>query len=113
MAFDKRAYMRIYNALPKSKAARAAYDKANSAAAYQRFKAWNERNPEKKNAHDRLNDALRYGRITKSEFCTKCGTKGRVEGHHADYSKPLEVVWLCKSCHMKQHPRHNEATDNE
>ena len=31
--------------------------------------------------------------------------QGRVgpDPHNEDYSKPLEVVWLCKSCHKRLH----------
>lgn len=31
--------------------------------------------------------------------CIKCGKK-KVEAHHEDYSKPLEVLWLCKKHHI-------------
>jgi hypothetical protein len=31
--------------------------------------------------------------------CSKCKVKCKPHGHHPDYSKPLEVVWLCPGCH--------------
>lgn len=37
-------------------------------------------------------------------FCEKCGTtEVKLERHHPDYSKPLEVVTLCRLCHEKLH----------
>lgn len=32
----------------------------------------------------------------------KCGST-QVEMHHEDYSKPLEVEWSCKKCHVDTH----------
>lgn len=34
--------------------------------------------------------------------CKICG-KEKVDAHHDDYSKPLEVKWLCRGCHRKHH----------
>lgn len=34
--------------------------------------------------------------------CEKCG-ETKVEMHHEDYDKPLEVIWLCRICHMDLH----------
>ena len=50
---------------------------------------------------ERTRQATRYavktGRLTKPDACS-CG-KSPVEAHHADYSDPMNVEWLCKLCH--------------
>lgn len=33
--------------------------------------------------------------------CSKCGSTSSLSRHHHDYSKPLDVVILCRSCHQK------------
>lgn len=51
-----------------------------------------------------LNAAVRSGELLRPNSCQRCGsTKGRIEGHHPDYSLPLEVVWLCSECHGLRH----------
>lgn len=50
--------------------------------------------------------AVRRGQIQRPETCSDCGKPHRkVQGHHPDYDKPYDVVWLCPPCHRKQHPR--------
>lgn len=45
--------------------------------------------------------ALRTGDIKRAPICQKCNKKCKTQGHHTDYLKPLEVIWLCSSCHAK------------
>ena len=33
--------------------------------------------------------------------CKECGKPAQM--HHEDYSKPLEVTWLCRRCHLQVH----------
>lgn len=34
--------------------------------------------------------------------CEACGEK-KSEAHHCDYSKKLDIVWLCRQCHVNSH----------
>jgi hypothetical protein len=54
-------------------------------------------------ARSNVGYALAKGRMNKPDACQKCGARGKVEAHHNDYSMPLQVDWLCRSCHSYLH----------
>lgn len=47
--------------------------------------------------------ALRNGSLQKMP-CEKCG-KEKTQAHHDDYSKPLDIRWLCSKHHSEHHRR--------
>ena len=85
--------------------ARKAYSKTTSGkAAHSRSKnRWLESNRIKRSAHLILQYAVRRGDVTKGAVCSECSAGGKIHGHHEDYLKPLDVVWLCPKCHSRKH----------
>ena len=75
--------------------------KVCSPAGMSRLRRSRKENPERYRAYNILNRALRAGKIVKPDLCQKCREPGRLHGHHSDYSKPLEVDWLCAKCHSE------------
>ena len=53
----------------------------------------------KKYARSQAEYAEESGRLLKKLNCEKCGGVDNIQKHHPDYTKPLEVVWLCRYCH--------------
>lgn len=45
--------------------------------------------------------AVSKGIIIKPKKCEVCNLVKILQGHHEDYSKPLEVIWLCWTCHAQ------------
>lgn len=70
-----------------------------------------ERNPTHYNANKALDQALIAGKIQRPDHCSICGCSSdehRIEAHHEDYSKPLDVVWCCTPCHRALDMRRRE-----
>ena len=65
------------------------------------------KHPEKMAARNKVATAIENG--TLNQFpCCKCGAINS-EAHHEDYSKPLEVIWLCPKHHAERHVEINDA----
>lgn len=60
-----------------------------------------QREPEKYAARNAVSNAIRDGKLTRQP-CKVCGSL-ESEAHHEDYSKPLDVVWLCFKHHREIH----------
>lgn len=43
--------------------------------------------------------ALATGRLKKPATCQRCGQRPPTQIHHSDYGKPLQVRFLCATCH--------------
>jgi hypothetical protein len=70
-------------------------------------KTYHKRYPMKYAAHVIFRNYVRDGKIIAETFCSCCKSTEKIEGHHDDYTKPLEVRWLCEKCHKEWH-RHNK-----
>jgi hypothetical protein len=92
-----REYDRLRNKLPHNVARRKKYAEENPEVVRAIRKRWEEKNPEKAKAAQTLTNAVRDKMISKKP-CEVCGNE-KVEAHHDDYTKPLEVRWLCKKHH--------------
>lgn len=69
---------------------------------------WAKRNPEKRAAHKAVGNAVRSGLLVKPDVCSRCREPGVLHGHHEDYSRQLDVEWLCRNCHGREHRRYDE-----
>jgi hypothetical protein len=54
-------------------------------------------------ANGLVNKRIKLGHLKRPDRCERCGERSRTDGHHPDYSRPLDVVFLCRSCHMRLH----------
>ena len=69
-------------------------------------RAWFERNRKRVYAANRagrlVRKAIESGELRRAKTCEACGRTGcKIEAAHRDYLKPLDVKWLCVSCHRR------------
>jgi hypothetical protein len=78
------------------------------------------RDPEKNKARMKLFHAVARGEVRKADRCERCGAldtpgyagQSLLHGHHHDYGKPLDVEWLCISCHTRVHMAAHDANQD-
>lgn len=71
-------------------------------------KRYRQGHPEKIKAHQAVYIVTRNGSLKRSAFCEICRLPAKTHGHHVDYTKPLEIEWLCRKCHVEVHKRRKE-----
>lgn len=64
------------------------------------------RNDPKIQVRFKVRAAILAGKVVRPSNCPRCGAPENIEGHHKDYSKPLELEWLCRACHKKEHRKY-------
>lgn len=73
----------------------------------EKYKIWAEKYKEKVKEKNKcrwtLCNAVRDGKIIRPNICDICKKEKKVDAHHDDYSKPLEVKWVCRKCHHQIH----------
>ena len=66
----------------------------------------------KESAYRAVKTAIKNGVLLRPSVCQNCGTipkpttdgRAAIQAHHADYSRPLDVEWICAKCHRKETP---------
>lgn len=69
----------------------------------QRRRRYQTEHDDRVSAHRKVNKALRTGDLVRPDVCNRCGQEARLDAHHEDYSRPLDVEWLCRTCHRRHH----------
>lgn len=117
---EHRAHVRKYNKTAKGKASKKRYAQTPEHKEYQRKKSklWHLKNYKphkrsrlkfltsedqtiKRKARVKAQTAVKNGTLIK-EKCFYCKSK-YTQMHHPDYSKPLEVIWVCRNHHLDIH----------
>ena len=71
--------------------------------AYKAASAWGKRNRYKSRAHGAVQRAVNKGTLVAPSSCERCDdSEARLHASHDDYSKQLEVEWLCPLCHVRK-----------
>lgn len=107
-AYQKRPEQRKYFAAWMRKNRQTAKGKERNAYYNETYR---ERWPGRQKARLTLYNAIRSGHIIRQP-CIICGT-AKAEAHHPDYSKALEVIWLCMPCHKELHHTSHKLTTEQ
>ena len=69
--------------------------------------------PKKYKCRMTTHSAIENGSLIRPDICSVCcGTDKYIQAHHDNYDRPLEVVWLCNSCHNELHKQLRDTERN-
>ena len=89
------------NPEPSRQAARL-YNRRHRKVKHERLRLYNQAHPDRTAAVAAVQHAKYTGKLA-PQPCEVCGATERIQGHHDDYSKPLDVRWLCAIHHKAVH----------
>jgi hypothetical protein len=69
---------------------------------------WGEKFPERVKIHKQVNNAIRMDEIVRPNYCPRCGRKKRPQAHHYNYIHFMNFIWLCASCHKREHNKNKK-----
>ncbi len=108
-----KAYDRLRSTLPHRKEAKSEYGKREEVK--ERKRKLVPKDPltakKRKDAAVAVSNAVRDGRMSR-EPCFICGNPD-TQGHHPDYDRVYDVVWLCTKHHGEVHRDYNHESDAE
>lgn len=98
-------YDRMRGSMPHRVAARKDYAKTpeGKRAHARALKVSAARFPDRAKARIQFGNAVRDGCVIPWPVCAVPECCGKPHGHHPDYSRPLDVVWLCDKHHKEAH----------
>lgn len=67
--------------------------------------------PQRHAARRAVAEAEERGELVRPAACEECQSPSPLQGHHPDYSRPLDVQWLCSECHGKAHRKPLRASE--
>jgi len=64
---------------------------------------WYKNHPKQNKAQHDVFCATRNKTLTPPRNCERCKKETKLEAHHYNYDKTLDVVWVCAVCHNQIH----------
>jgi hypothetical protein len=84
---------------------------ANMRANRRKHSDLNDEQRKKANVRSLSKHYLQQGLI-KWQPCVACGSE-ESEMHHESYDRPMDVTWLCRPCHLKEHKTPSQKSSEE
>jgi len=74
--------------------------------------SYRKRYPERARAAWTIGNSYKARKIIRPGKCSRCERERQIEAHHEDYSKPLDVIFLCTRCHRRLHAMRRNDNGN-